>query len=945
MITLGPYRRISSFTALPAVLAACLLLGRALFAEHPIAREDIRAVEKEAVKQAAQIDADSTKAIDALRGKDSIKDIHTGTDAAFAVWKKSARQFTQSPKQTSLGKKLSSLQKDAASGGDIWKEAEATLQTEWDDAINDLTRELESKTKAIEDAFGLVNDAGQRIARPAAAREQLVNQACNGLQAAFDNATRRLASRHLDVLRDATERLEREIKADEDRKQAERLATERARAEAEETKQQQLAEEQEAQEQERRQRHATPSWDGFENLNEILSRFCKDGDEPHDDEFDPPDEDTADFGIPPEGYEKLRLFVPYGTVENAKKAIAGDRFDKEEVAATASEHRERVRKAKFYIPCKYIWHEGADTGSDEIRLFVDMPCRCVVPRSSSVSACDVFTGWWWCLDEKKGSLKKCFNVRDASQKKKSGQQLYVPEDIYKTRLFVTVKASRDVLKLIARNPEGCTLNVGVSGLRMERPNSVGFFRLSLLENNGDSTDAIRRGFASGLNGPKDTPNYFVTQVAGKDPEDGPPEVVVCDLERLEIVQATPDKRSVLCEWVPEAGADAASPLISSLLGHWVTEGGETHRYFDTDTVVMVEKNRSRPQSYKVVDSSDKESRMTIQCSSNGGRYSLPGARPVLYDLTFSPDRKSIDVVTYLQKVEEGVRGKWIFVDATRQASRSGLNNSNGEGPSKAVASTQLVERLQQRPAPSDDPADDPGRIVEALQRTMRAKNLRPDTELGRMLDAYRGGVPTWTKEDGTAQSIDTLGLPAINWAKKTAVPAWAGKDSGKTPFVGVVKEEHGTRFTLAPTRIMEDLRCTISFLVIDVNPAHASARELDYLAAQIELYGGDELELETSPAIHGDTLFDIWSSTKNERYTVTRWGPNRPMGHMAPAYGPLLFGTLENEPDFVLLENLKIELSDSFRAGCRELCEKVRKQREANGLRHLPMCVMPASSD
>ena len=315
---------------------------------------------------------------------------------------------------------------------------------------------------------------------------------------------------------------------------------------------QQLSAEEEVREHERRPQNPIPSWEGFENLSEVLSRFCNDGDEPRDDGFDPPDEDTADFGVPPEGYGRLRLFTLYGTVDNAKKAIAGDRFDKEDMAAATSEHRKRVKKAKYVIPCKYIWHEGADTGPNAIRLLVPMPCRCVVPRSPSVGACDIFTGWWWYLDQKTGSLKKCFNSDDAFERKKRGQHLYAPEDIYQTRLVVTVRASRDVLKLIARNPEDCTMNVGVSGLRVERPSSLGFFRLSLLEKLGDSTDPLRSSFANGLNGPKDTPNYFVTEVAGRDAGHGPPEVVMCDLEQLEMVQATADEKTILYQWVRKA---------------------------------------------------------------------------------------------------------------------------------------------------------------------------------------------------------------------------------------------------------------------------------------------------------------------------------------------------------------------------------------------------------
>lgn len=321
-----------------------------------------------------------------------------------------------------------------------------------------------------------------------------------------------------------------------------------AKQAAEESARQKLLAEKQAEEREKRRRNSAPQWRDYEDLNEILSRFCQDGDEPHDDDFDPPDEDTANFGVPQKGYAKLRLFILYGTIENAKKAVAGDRFDREDVAAAASKHRERVSKTKFFMPCKYFWHEGAETRPDAIKLHVLMPCRCIVRRpSSTLSACDVFTGWWWSLDETTGSLKKCFNRGDAVERRERGLELYVPEDVYQTHLMVTVEAPREVLKLIARNPEACTINVGVSGFRLERPRQAGFFRTSVLEKCGDSTDFVLRSFASGLNGPKGTPNYFVTQVAGKGAERSPPEVIMCDFERLEVVQATPDERNVLFE--------------------------------------------------------------------------------------------------------------------------------------------------------------------------------------------------------------------------------------------------------------------------------------------------------------------------------------------------------------------------------------------------------------
>ena len=142
-----------------------------------------------------------------------------------------------------------------------------------------------------------------------------------------------------------------------------------------------------------------------------------------------------------------------------------------------------------------------------------------------------------------------------------------------------------------------------------------------------------------------------------------------------------------------------------------------------------------------------------------------------------------------------------------------------------------------------------------------------------------------------------------------------------------------------------DLRVGVSFLVID-NSRGERAESIDFLATQVQIFGGRGYELMTSDVVEKDTFFDFWSSTKNKRYSVTRWQKCSPDGSSpghttVQTYGPLLFEVLNNDPDFVFIENLKIALSPRFRKGCREMCDKVLELRKAQGQGNPPVCQEP----
>ena len=108
------------------------------------------------------------------------------------------------------------------------------------------------------------------------------------------------------------------------------------------------------------------------------------------------------------------------------------------------------------------------------------------------------------------------------------------------------------------------------------------------------------------------------------------------------------------------------PLITSLFGHWVDADGETHRYFDTDMMIMVDGNRVRPQAYRVVDSREPDRWLKIECRGQGDQYSLPGAKPVFYELVFTEDRKAVSTRTYLRESDEPIPNSWRYVDPARK---------------------------------------------------------------------------------------------------------------------------------------------------------------------------------------------------------------------------------------------------------------------------------------
>lgn len=192
-------------------------------------KDAVRAFEKAVVGRAEEIKAECTKSLDALREKDSMNAIQSGYDAALAAWKKRLGDLVTPLEKDPLLKRLSFIE-DLTVRQEVLEGSEATLNKELADLADELARQVVNQKQSVDNAFGGLNDLGKRFDRPVDQRQQLVNQSCSSLAVAFDNATTRLASRRLDVFRNAVARVEAKVRAAEEQARAEQLAAEQARA-------------------------------------------------------------------------------------------------------------------------------------------------------------------------------------------------------------------------------------------------------------------------------------------------------------------------------------------------------------------------------------------------------------------------------------------------------------------------------------------------------------------------------------------------------------------------------------------------------------------------------------------------------------------------------------------------------------------------------------------
>lgn len=163
-------------------------------------REAVRSFEKAVVAMADSVKAECTKNIDALRETDSLSAIQSGYDAVLVAWRKECHKFVAPLEQESLLRQLPVLANEEVRR-EALQELQEKLDRELETVSDDLTRQVDSQKQSADNAFGGLNDLGQRFERRAEERSQLINQGCSSLAVAFDNATTRVASRRVDSIR------------------------------------------------------------------------------------------------------------------------------------------------------------------------------------------------------------------------------------------------------------------------------------------------------------------------------------------------------------------------------------------------------------------------------------------------------------------------------------------------------------------------------------------------------------------------------------------------------------------------------------------------------------------------------------------------------------------------------------------------------------------------
>jgi len=105
------------------------------------------------------------------------------------------------------------------------------------------------------------------------------------------------------------------------------------------------------------------------------------------------------------------------------------------------------------------------------------------------------------------------------------------------------------------------------------------------------------------------------------------------------------------------GGHDISSVKSALLGHWVTESGETHYYFNTASLVMLDDGRRMDQTYAVLELNEAGNWIKIRVKTG---YEMGHDK----HLVFSPDRKSLTQKIELEEFGKNViiSTRWNYVD-------------------------------------------------------------------------------------------------------------------------------------------------------------------------------------------------------------------------------------------------------------------------------------------
>lgn len=371
-------------------------------------------------------------------------------------------------------------------------------------AKEEAERVAELKRRKAEEEREQAEEEARRLAEQRQAEERMAAQK----KQQAEDESRRLAEREAAEARRVAELRKRE--ADE---AAKRLAEESKKAE-------------EAKSESTFAENAKPKWEGFEDLNALIK-----GCGPFE---DVPIWNKIKFELPG--------FVHFGSPENAAKARAGDRFDKEDAKEAAREHLAGLPKRKFFLRLgNYSWVENESTDAAVVLWTSSPGCRAMAD-GLGVTPCDHGTADAAFLT-KDGSLKPApgFSIE---RLRAEGAEVYVVESAISSGLRIHVSGERDVLKAIAREPDRHVVTIGLTNLRLDAPFQYGWFRHQRLVEMGFDTQRVRGSYDAGLDG-GDRPNYFVTKVRKEVDDREFPPVPCAEIVRIQIVRREPDGRATV----------------------------------------------------------------------------------------------------------------------------------------------------------------------------------------------------------------------------------------------------------------------------------------------------------------------------------------------------------------------------------------------------------------
>jgi hypothetical protein len=256
------------------------------------------------------------------------------------------------------------------------------------------------------------------------------------------------------------------------------------------------------------------------------------------------------FGEPTN--QNVRAFVEWGAPENAQRARNGDRFDREDAAANAADHRKKLSERLFSVQTQATW-DTRETPMDRpntVRLRVPLFFKCYVSADQNrigVGSYDANAPWYMTVE---GKLARApGGGEELPQLRARDAVVYFPERHEKCELLVTVDGDREFLKRAAREAKTHAVNLCFTNLRIEPISSDGYFLMNVLESRSFDSAGLMRLFNTGINGKDGVPNYFmVKEYSGVAAGAEPPAVPVADLIMCEVIGSDPSKRNVLFTW-------------------------------------------------------------------------------------------------------------------------------------------------------------------------------------------------------------------------------------------------------------------------------------------------------------------------------------------------------------------------------------------------------------